>query len=376
MPLATPVKNPCSFGLLALLESWLILYLTMDEPGTLRSALNATTLAAGFDLCRVLTAEPPRHAENFRDWLTRNRHGSMDWLVRNAERRTNPELVLPGVSSIIVLGLNYWQTAPEHAQTDRAIGRIARYAWGDDYHEIIERKLETVAVWLQQQGGTQRSYVDTGPVLERDFAAMAGVGWQGKSTMLIHPKFGPWLFLAAILTTLPFEPDKPMQDHCGKCTRCMTACPTGAIDAPYQLDARRCISFLTIENKGAIPEEFRPLIGDRIYGCDECLDVCPWNRFAKEGRETALQAREYVTWKMRDFLALDDAGFRTLFKNSPIKRVKRRGFLRNVCVALGNTGTAEDIPALEKAATDVEPLIAEHAQWALHRIRKGGLSGG
>jgi epoxyqueuosine reductase len=212
--------------------------------------------------------------------------------------------------------------------------------------------------------------VDTGPVLERDYAALAGAGWHGKSTMLIHPKLGTVFFLAAIFTTLDLPPDEPMRDHCGKCTRCIVACPTGAITAPQQLDARLCISYLTIENKGSIPESLRPLLGDRIYGCDDCLDACPWNRFATASRESRFAARDFVNMTLRDFLALDDATFRTLFHRSPIKRIKRRGFLRNVCVALGNTGTRDDLPALNLAAKDPEPLIAEHAQWALSRIRE------
>ncbi len=319
----------------------------------------------GFDLCRVATAGTPPHAAEFRQWLADGRAGEMTWLERNADRRTDPQAVVPGAQSIIVLGLNYWQ--PEAAETPDY--RIARYAWGDDYHDVIARKLEQLDAWLTARGGRQRHYVDTGPVLERDFAALSGAGWQGKSTMLVHPKLGTFFFLAEILTTLPLEPDAAMPDHCGKCTRCITACPTGAITGPQQLDARRCISYLTIELKGAIPEEFRTAIGDRIYGCDACLDACPWNRFARASSESALAARDFVAgWKLRDFLGLDADKFRALFRKSPIKRIKRRGFLRNVCVALGNVGTADDLPALERAAQDPEPLIAEHAQWAIKQI--------
>jgi epoxyqueuosine reductase len=250
-------------------------------------------------------------------------------------------------------------------------GRIARYAWGDDYHEVIEKKLVVLDEWLRGRGGRQKYYVDTGPVLERDFAALAGAGWHGKSTMLIHPQLGTWFFLAEILTTIDLEPDVPLPDRCGSCTRCISACPTGAITAPHELDARRCISYLTIELKGSIPEEMRPLIGDRIYGCDDCLTACPWNRFAQASRETAFAARAFVhDMALRDLLRLDEEGFRTLFRNSPIKRIKRRGFLRNVCVALGNVGTCDDLPALERAAYDAEPLIAEHAQWAIARIEE------
>jgi epoxyqueuosine reductase len=323
----------------------------------------------GFDLCRIAACVTPPHAAEFRAWLADGRAGDMAWLERNERRRTDPQQVLPGARSVVVLGMNYWN-AECGTRNAKAHGRIARYAWGDDYHDVIEKKLRVLDEWLVAHGGRQRCYVDTGPVLERDLAAVAGAGWQGKSTMLIHPKLGTWFFLAEILTTLDLIPDAPMTDHCGKCTRCMAACPTGAITAPHQLDARRCISYLTIENKGAIPEEFRVAIGDRIYGCDDCLTACPWNRFAQSSRESAFAAREYVHgWALRDFLALDDDAFRRLFRKSPIKRIKRRGFLRNVCVALGNIGTREDLPALEKAAQDAEPLIAEHAQWAIARVR-------
>jgi epoxyqueuosine reductase len=335
----------------------------------------------GFDICRIAACVAPPHAAEFRAWLADGRAGEMTWLERNEQRRTDPQQVLPGARSVVVLGMNYWndecqpsearQPAEEMGQmaNDEVRGRIARYAWGDDYHDVIEKKLRTLDEWLTAHGGRQRCYVDTGPVLERDLAALAGAGWQGKSTMLIHPKLGTWFLLAEILTTLELAPDAPMAGHCGKCTRCITACPTGAITAPRQLDARRCISYLTIENKGAIPEEFRAAMGDRIYGCDDCLTACPWNRFAQASRESTFTAREYVHgWALRDFLALDDESFRRLFRKSPIKRIKRRGFLRNVCVALGNIGTREDLPALEKAAHDPEPLIAEHAQWAIARL--------
>jgi epoxyqueuosine reductase len=338
----------------------------------LKTALVAEARALGFDVCRVASAEKPQHAAEFRQWLGEEKHGDMAWLERNADRRTDPNLVLPGARSVIVLGMNYWQRDATPHSTLRTPhsppGRIARYAWGDDYHDIIEPRLWQLDSWLQAHGGAQRQYVDTGPMLERDFAARAGAGWQGKSTMLIHPKLGTWLFLATILTTLELPPDEPSHDHCGKCTRCITACPTGAITAPQKLDARLCISYLTIENKGPIPEQLRPLLGDRIYGCDDCLDACPWNRFAQESREARFAAREFIGMPLRDFLALDDDAFRKLFRGSPIKRIKRARLLRNVCVALGNTGTAEDLPALERSAQDPDALISEHAQWALKQI--------
>jgi len=334
----------------------------------LKDELIAFAGSLGFDLCRVARADAPPHAQEFRAWLADGRAGEMTWLERNADRRTDPQLVLAGAQSIVVLAMSYWVEG--RAPLDSAArGTIARYAWGDDYHDLVAGKLQQIDAWLRAHGGVQKCYVDTGPVLERDLAAVAGAGWHGKSTMLVHPRLGTWFFLAEVLTTLALPPDAPMPDHCGKCVRCISACPTGAITAPRQLDARRCLSYLTIENKGPIPDEFRALLGDRIYGCDDCLDACPWNRFATASRETAFAAREFVYgWALRDFLRLDDAGFRNLFRGSPIKRIKRRGFLRNVCVALGNVGTADDLPALREAAVDPEPLIAEHASWALGQI--------
>ena len=359
-----------------------------------KEELVALARSLGFDLCRVAECVTPPHAGEFRAWLDGGNAGDMAWLERNKDRRTDPQKVLPGAASVVVLAINYWQgdveTGDRRAESGekgrpgrgavsgdaQGAGKIARYAWGDDYHDLIEAKLRVMDEWLTARGGRQRCYVDTGPVLERDFAALAGVGWHGKSTMLIHPRLGAWFFLAEILTTLALPPDAPSRDHCGKCARCIEACPTGAITAPLRVDARRCVSYLTIEHKGAIPKEFRVLIGDRIYGCDDCIAACPWNRFAAASRETAFAAREFVhDWTLRDFLALDDDGFRALFRKSPIKRIKRRGFLRNVCVALGNIGSGDDLPALQRAAEDPEPLIAEHAQWAIARIRErtGGI---
>lgn len=356
----------------------------------MKEALAARARSLGFDICRVADCEAPPHAREFRAWLDEGRAGEMQWLERNKERRTDPQLVLPGARSVVVLGMNYWQgeendkclmTNDKRTELEEnasslslvishlSLPRIARYAWGEDYHDIIAKKLEALDEFLRGFNGTQRYYVDTGPVLERDFAAKAGAGWHGKSTMLLNRKLGTWFFLAEILTTLYLEPDAPETDHCGRCTRCIDACPTAAITAPHQLDARRCISYLTIELKGSIPLEFRPLIGDRIYGCDDCLTACPWNRFAQAASETAFSMPEALArMSLVDFLGLDDDAFRTLFRKSPIKRIKRRGFLRNVCVALGNTGTPADLPALEKAVLDPEPLISEHAAWAVKQI--------
>ena len=340
----------------------------------LKTALVERARAIGFDDCRIAAAQVPPHAPEFRAWLADGAAAEMGWIERGAEKRTDPTLVLEGVRSVVVLALNYWQGAGRKVgiakdEGQSSGGQIARYAWGDDYHELVEGKLRELDHFLEAAGGRQRRYVDTGPVLERDFAAAAGIGWHGKSTMLLNRSLGTWFFLAEIFTTLELPPDPPQPDRCGSCTSCIDACPTGAITAPYRLDARRCISYLTIELKGSIPVELRPLLGDRIYGCDACLDACPWNRFAQASREAAFTLRPGVArLQLRDYLALDDAQFRELFRGSPIKRTKRRGLLRNVCVALGNVGDESDRPALEKAARDPEPLIAEHAAWALERI--------
>ncbi len=361
------------------------------SPGTgrdIKEELVQCARATGFDDCRVAACRPPPHAAEFRQWLREGAAGEMSYMARGAEKRCDPQEVLPGARSVIVLALNYWQGSGDETATkereagsfpsraDRAggvTGRIARYAWGDDYHDVITEKLAKLDHFLKQWGGVQKYYVDTGPVLERDYAAEAGLGWHGKSTMLIDGRLGTWFFLAEILTTLELPPDPPQKDRCGTCQRCITACPTNAITSPHRLDARRCISYLTIELKTAIPLEFRPLIGDRIFGCDACLDACPWNRFAEASRETAFAARpSTVGMALRDYLALSDEEFRALFRKSPIKRIKRRGFLRNVCVALGNVGDATDLPALERAARDPEELVAEHAAWALEQIRLRG----
>ncbi|HEV2804485.1 MAG TPA: tRNA epoxyqueuosine(34) reductase QueG [Chthoniobacterales bacterium] len=330
-----------------------------------RDKVLARAAELGFDSCRIAKATTPRHAAEFRAWLEEGAAGEMQWMERGAAKRCDLQQVLPGARSVVVVALNYWQGAE---QRERGGGRIARYAWGDDYHDLMLEKLEKLSAFLAGLGGTQKCYVDTGPVLERDHAAEAGLGWHGKSTMLIDAKLGTWFFIGEILTTLELAPDPPQPARCGTCQRCITACPTGAITEPHRLDARRCISYLTIELKGSIPLELRPLIGDRIYGCDDCLEACPWNRFAAVSREAAFHAQPATAMPLRDFLALDDAKFRELFRRSPIKRIKRRGFLRNVCVALGNVGREEDLPALRRAAVDPEPLIAEHAAWAISQI--------
>lgn len=338
----------------------------------LKAQLISFARQIGFDSCRVAVCTEPAHAVEFREWLRAGAQGEMGYMQRGEEKRCDPQKVLPGARFIIVLALNYFQGDEPRQSSGRGgtTGRIGRYAWGDDYHEVIATKLKKIDDFLRGFGGQQKCYVDTGPILERDHAAQAGLGWHGKNTMLIHERFGTWFFIAEILTTLDLPPDKPVADRCGTCERCITACPTGAITAPHRLDARRCISYLTIELKGSIPIALRPLLGNRIFGCDDCLDVCPWNRFAQASHKTAFSARLATAgMSLREYLHLTDAEFRAIFKNSPIKRIKRRGFLRNVCVALGNVGDVSDLPALECAATDPEPLIAEHAAWAIDQIQ-------
>src|SRR5882724_10173046 len=337
----------------------------------LKARLVSFVREIGFNSCRVTPCNVPAHTNDFREWLRDGAHGEMNYMQRGEEKRCDPQSILPGARSIVVFALNYFQEARTHRRSETAAtGRIARYAWGEDYHDVIGAKLNRIDEFLRSFGGQQKCYVDTGPLLERDHAAQAGIGWHGKSTMLIDERLGTWFFLAEVLTTLELPPDEPVPDRCGTCHHCITACPTGAITAAHRLDARRCISYLTIELKTAIPVDLRPLIGDRIFGCDDCLDACPWNRFAQESREAAFFARPSTTgMSLREYLELSDAEFRAFFRNSPIKRIKRRGFLRNVCVALGNAGDISDIPALERAARDQEPLIAEHAEWAIQQIR-------
>lgn len=337
----------------------------------LKKELTAFACELGFVSCRVAACAPPPHATEFRNWLWEGAAGEMHYMGRGEEKRCDPQKVLPGARSIIVVALNYFQGHTTRPSETAATGKIARYAWGDDYHIVIAARLDKIDNFLSEFDGRQKWYVDTGPILERDHAYQAGIGWHGKSTMLIDPRLGTWFFLGEILTTLGLPPDDPQPERCGRCERCIKACPTGAITAPHRLDARRCISYLTIELKGPIPLEFRPLIGNRIFGCDDCLDACPWNRFAEASRESAFAARHTTTGiSLRDYLKLNDSEFAVLFRNSPIKRVKRRGFLRNVCVALGNVGDLSDLPALKHAAADPDPLIAEHAAWAIERIQE------
>ncbi|HEV2318246.1 MAG TPA: tRNA epoxyqueuosine(34) reductase QueG [Verrucomicrobiae bacterium] len=337
----------------------------------MKEQIRQRALELGFDDCRFTRADAPAARNEFRDWILQKKFGEMAWMERTAEKRTEPQLVLPQARSVVCVAASYFLEGPDQ-RTEGGI--VARYARFDDYHDILGERLKLLAHFLSEIGGPQtRSlwYVDTGPVLERDFAQRAGIGFIGKHTNVISRKLGNWIFLAEILTTLELEPDAPEVNHCGKCSRCITACPTAAITAPFQLDARRCISYLTIELKGPIPEEFRRVIGNRIYGCDDCLAACPWNKFAREGR--LMKSHERKDLGQADLiglLSLDTAGFKTRFTGSPVLRTRRRGLLRNVCVALGNVGGVSALPALERAARDPEPLVAEHARWAIDRINE------
>jgi epoxyqueuosine reductase len=335
-------------------------------------------LDLGFDGCRFTTAERPAHSKQFHEWLGHGRHGEMAYLERNAAKRTNPNLVLAGAKSVITLATSYAgpterDDVPLHATSPKEpTGVIARYARFADYHEVLAPRLKEITTFIDQLAGAgTRSlwYVDTGPLLERDLAERAGLGFIGKHTNVISRAHGNWIFLSEIITTAQFDPDSPETNHCGSCTRCMTACPTAAITAPFQLDARRCISYLTIELKGSIPVEFRRLIGNRIYGCDDCLAVCPWNRFAREGSLMKSSCRRDLDRpSLLELLALDEPAFRKRFAGTPILRTKRRGLLRNVCVALGNIGDASALSALGLATADPDAVIAEHARWAIDEI--------
>jgi epoxyqueuosine reductase len=338
-----------------------------------KADIRQRALELGFDDCRFTTAAAPASAEQFQSWVAGKNHGEMAWLERNAPKRADPQKVLPGARSVITLAVSYQTEDRQSSIVNRQSGVVARYARFADYHDVLGERLKSLTGFVNHLGGAEaRSfwYVDTGPMLERDFAQRAGLGFVGKHTNLISRKLGNWIFLSEIITTLELGPDAPEKNHCGKCSRCIEACPTNAITAPFQLDARKCISYLTIELKGSIPVELRPAIGNRIYGCDDCLAACPWNRFAREGSLMKSHARAGLNSPdLIELLHLDAAGFKSRFAGSPILRTKRRGLLRNVCVALGNTGDESALPVLERATHDSEPLIAEHASWAIEEIR-------
>jgi epoxyqueuosine reductase len=332
----------------------------------MKNKIRALAKHCEFDDCRFARAAQAPHAFEYFSWIQAGGHAEMAWLVRDPARRADPTRVLIDAKTILVLAKNYFQGPNPREEP----GRIARYAWGEDYHELMLKNMAPIEALLRENGGRQKCYIDTGPILERDFAAVSGLSWQGKSTMCLNERLGTWFFIGVILTTLEFEPDLPAANRCGRCTRCIDVCPTRAITQPYQLAAGRCLSYLTIENKGPIPIEFRSAMGDRIYGCDDCLDVCPWNRFAKHTRETRFQLSDQLkALTLRQLAVLTDDDFRALFRKSPVKRIKRAGFVRNVCVALGNVGTRDDLEVLNSLVEDSDALIAEHASWAVEQIR-------
>jgi epoxyqueuosine reductase len=313
----------------------------------------------------------PEAGRRLAAFLAEGRHGDMDWLARNAERRGDPVSLWPEVRSVIMLGFNYGPAQdPLRILEERRRGAVSVYAQGDDYHDVIKARLKAIARWLvAQAGGDVKVFVDTAAVMEKPLAAAAGLGWQGKHTNLVSREFGSWLFLGAIFTTLELPRDRAEADHCGTCRACLDVCPTAAFPAPYRLDARRCISYLTIEHKGPIARELRPLMGNRIYGCDDCLAVCPWNKFAQAGREAKLAAREELRApSLAELARLDDAGFRARFAKSPVKRTGRDRFVRNVLIAIGNAGDPALARDAEQLIGDGSPLVRGAAVWALARL--------
>jgi epoxyqueuosine reductase len=317
----------------------------------------------------------PQALERLQQFLASGAHGDMDWMATTAARRGSPSTLWPQVRSVIMLGMNYGQgNDPLAILQRRDRGAISVYAQGDDYHEIIKPRLKALARWLTAQAGGDvqagmKVFVDTAAVMEKPLAAAAGLGWQGKHTNLVSREFGSWLFLGTIFTTLELPPDVPEEDHCGSCRACLDICPTAAFPTPYRLDARRCISYLTIEHKGPIPRELRAALGNRIYGCDDCLAVCPWNKFAQAGHEAKLAARDALQApRLADLVRLDDAAFRKLFAKSPVKRTGRDRFVRNVLIAIGNSGDVSLANEAERLLGDPSPLVRGAAVWALARL--------
>jgi epoxyqueuosine reductase len=329
-------------------------------------------LALGFDAVGFTTPELSATArQSLADYLARGYHGDMGWLVEKADRRGDPKVLWPEARSVVVLGMNYApHENPLDATSRREDGAVSVYARGRDYHDVVKKRLKALARWIVATWpGELKVFVDTAPVMEKPLAARAGIGWQGKHTNLVSQEFGSWLFLGEIFLSLELAPDAPETDHCGTCRACLDACPTQAFPAPYRLDARRCISYLTIEHKGHIDAELRPLIGNRIYGCDDCLAVCPWNKFAQVANEDAFASHGGAEASSLAALAgLDDAAFRARFAGSPVKRVGRDRFLRNVLIAIGNSGAAGLVPAARAHLADPSPLVRAMAVWALSRL--------
>ena len=343
----------------------------------LEQALKQEAARQGFTLAGITTPAPADHLAVYQQWVQAGLHGEMAYLERESalRQRADPRLLLPECETILVVGKPYYPSRKGIGEKGEGNGRIASYAWGEDYHAVIPERLEALARFLEAQLGRpvpSRGYTDSGPVLERELAQRAGLGWIGKNTCLIHPGQGSYFFLAELLLGVALQPDAPFtQDRCGACTRCIEACPTGCIRPDRTLDARRCISYLTIELKGEIPEELRPRLGNWVFGCDICQQVCPWNRFAPEAGDLAYAPRPGIPApELGAELSLTEEQFREKFKGSPVWRAKRRGYLRNVAVALGNQGDAGAIPALERALEeDAESLVRGHAAWAVEVLR-------
>ena len=342
-------------------------------PADPKAAIHARAAAMGFDACRVAAVDAPWEAgARLAQFVGEGRHGDMAWMAETLERRSHPQALWPQARSALVLGLNYGPDAdPRAALSDRLHGAISVYAQGDDYHALIKGRLKQLGGWIAARLACEvKVFVDTAPLMEKPLAQAAGLGWQGKHTNLVSRTHGSWLFLGAVLLSLPLEPDAPERETCGSCRACLDACPTAAFPAPFQIDARRCISYLTIEHAGPVAPEFRQALGSRIYGCDDCLAACPWNKFAQVARESALHARDALRGPaLADLLALDEAGFRALFHRSPVRRIGRDRFLRNVLYATGNSGEPALAPAVERLATaDASPLVRGAAAWALSRL--------
>ncbi len=338
----------------------------------IRETIRAQALALGFDACRFASVREAWPASaRLEEFVDAGRHGSMGWMAETLERRAHPNGMWPDARSAVVLGLNYGpDTDPMEALKDRTSANISVYARGDDYHDLIKKRLKQLGRWLGESfGGELKVFVDTAPLMEKPLAARSGLGWQGKHTNLVSRAFGSWLFLGSILTTLELEPDAPESDHCGSCRACLDVCPTNAFPAPYQLDARACLSYLTIEHDGPWPEAYRAAMGNRIYGCDDCLAVCPWNKFAAEGRELKLAARDELRRPaLAELAGLDDAGFRALFSKSPVKRIGRDRFVRNVLYAIGNSGEPALAGAAGRLMDDPSEQVRDAAAWAVGRL--------
>jgi len=341
------------------------------DTATIKEAIRARALAEGFSAAGFAAPLAGPRPERLSTFLREGFHGDMDWLQNRAEQRADPATLWPGVKTVLSLALNYGpERDPLEQLQHRERGAISVYAQSRDYHDVVKKKLKALGGWIAQRfGGELKVFVDTAPVMEKPLAEAAGIGWQGKHTNLVSRQFGSWLFLGEIYLALELPPDTAEADHCGACHACLDICPTQAFPAPYRLDPRRCISYLTIEHKGPIPHEFRKAIGNRIYGCDDCLAICPWNKFAKQSNDMALAPREELKLPLlTELAALDDAAFRQRFAGTPVKRLGRDRFIRNVAIALGNSGSEDALPAVERLLGDQSPLVQEAASWARNQI--------